>query len=97
VIRTHHPEVTADRHVPVKTITASRGKAGRAEPIASLYEQGKVCHVGRFAQLEEQMLNISSACYVSAKSPDRLDAMVWALSELMLGPQHAFSSQPLSA
>jgi len=41
------------------------------------------------------MLNMSSAGYVGAKSPDRLDPMVWALSELMLGPQHAFSSHPL--
>src|SRR3954447_19399354 len=52
---------TAGCNVPVKTITASRGKAVRAEPIASLYAQGKVCHVGRFAQLEEQMLNMSSS------------------------------------
>jgi len=86
---------TAGPCVPVKTITASREKAVRAEPIAALYAQGKVCHVGRFPQLEEQMLNMSSAGYVGAKSPDRLDALVWALSELMLGPQHSFSSQPL--
>jgi hypothetical protein len=85
---------TAGPNVPVKTITASRGKAVRAEPIAALYAQGKVCHVGRFPQLEEQMLNMASAGYVGAKSPDRLDALVWALSELMLGPQHSFSSQP---
>ena len=77
---------TAGPNVPVKTITASRGKAVRAEPIAALYAQGKVCHVGRFPQLEEQMLNMASAGYVGAKSPDRLDALVWALSELMLGP-----------
>src|SRR3954469_13705549 len=86
---------TAGSNVPVKTITASRGKAVRAEPIASLYEQGKVCHVGRFPQLEEQMLNMSSAGYVGAKSPDRLDALVWALSELMVAPQHSFSIQEL--
>ena len=90
-----HVIKTANPHVPVKTITASRGKAVRAEPIAALYEQGKICHVGRFPQLEEQMLNMSSAGYVGAKSPDRLDALVWALSDLMLAPQHAFSVQPL--
>ena len=67
---------TAGTNVPVKTITASRGKAVRAEPIAALYAQGKVCHVGRFPQLEEQMLNMASAGYVGAKSPDRLDALV---------------------
>jgi phage terminase large subunit-like protein len=60
---------TAGPNVPVKTITASRGKAVRAEPIAAFYAQGKVCHVGRFPQLEEQMLNMSSAGYVGAKSP----------------------------
>ena len=86
---------TAGPNVPVKTITASRGKAVRAEPIAAPYAQGKVCHVGRFPQLEEQMLNMASAGYVGAKSPDRLDALVWALSELMLGPQHSFASGPL--
>jgi phage terminase large subunit-like protein len=48
-----------------------------------------------FPQLEEQMLNMASAGYVGAKSPDRLDALVWALSELMLGPQHSFASGPL--
>jgi len=86
---------TAGPNVPVKTITASRGKAVRAEPIAAFYAQGKVCHVGRFPQLEEQMLNMSSAGYVGAKSPDRLDALVWALSEVMLAPQHAMQSAPL--
>jgi hypothetical protein len=86
---------TAGPNVPVKTITASRGKAVRAEPIAAFYAQGKVCHIGRFPQLEEQMLNMSSAGYVGSKSPDRLDALVWALSELMLAPQHAMKSAPL--
>ena len=63
--------------------------------MSALYEKNTVCHLGRFPQLEEQMLNMSSAGYVGAKSPDRLDALVWALSELMLAPQHAFSVQPL--
>ena len=76
-------------------LTASRGKAVRAEPISSLYEQNKVCHVGRFPHLEEQMINMSVAGYVGARSPDRLDALVWALSELMLGPQHSFGVQRL--
>jgi len=71
---------------------ARQGSPGRADRRAL---RSKVCHVGRFPQLEEQMLNMASAGYVGAKSPDRLDALVWALSELMLGPQHSFSSGPL--
>ena len=86
---------TAGPSVRVKTIVASRGKAVRAEPISALYEQSKVRHVGRFLPLEEQMLNMSTAGYVGAKSPDRLDALVWALSDLMLAPQNTFTVQEL--
>ena len=86
---------TAGPSVRVKTIVASRGKAVRAEPISALYEHGKVRHVGRFLPLEEQMLNMSTAGYVGAKSPDRLDALVWALSDLMLAPQNTFTVQEL--
>jgi phage terminase large subunit-like protein len=74
-------------NVSYKGVHASRGKAIRAEPISALYEQGRVRHVGTFAQLEDQMcaftqdFDRSTAGY----SPDRLDAMVWALTELMLG------------
>jgi hypothetical protein len=75
---------TADRSVPYKEVTASRGKAVRAEPIAALYEQGKVSHVGHFADLEDQMCNFTSSGYVGEGSPDRADALVWALTELML-------------
>jgi len=85
-----HVIKTADPREPVSIVTASRGKAVRAEPISSLYEQNSVSHVGRFPELEEQMINMSVAGYVGAKSPDRLDALVWSLSELMLGPQHSF-------
>lgn len=70
--------------VKIRKITASRGKAVRAEPIAALYEQRKIRHVGRFDRLEDQMLNMSTAGYQGHRSPDRLDALVWALSELML-------------
>lgn len=75
----------SDQTIPVKTVTASRGKIVRAEPIAALYEQGRVKHLGRFAELEEQMMQFTGAGYVGARSPDRADALVWALSELMLG------------
>jgi phage terminase large subunit-like protein len=74
VIRTVNP------NVPVIRVHASRGKRVRAEPIAALYEQGKVHHCGSFPELEDQMC--SFAPETAADSPDRLDAAVWALSEL---------------
>jgi len=70
-------------NVPVKKVTATRGKAVRAEPIASLYEQGRVHHVGYFADLETEMCEWEPG--VSLKSPDRMDALVWALTELSEG------------
>jgi hypothetical protein len=76
---------TADRHASFKEVVASRGKAVRAEPISALYEQGKVHHVGVFADLEDQMCNFTASGYVGEGSPDRADALVWALTELMLG------------
>jgi len=69
--------------IPVKKVTASRGKAVRAEPIAALYEQGRVHHVGYFSDLEDQMCEYEPG--VSDKSPDRMDALVWALTELSEG------------
>jgi phage terminase large subunit-like protein len=76
---------TADPNAPVKLVTASRGKHIRAEPIAALYEQSKVSHVGSFPDLEEQMGLMTTAGFQGSASPDRLDALVWALTELMLG------------
>ncbi|MFB6290131.1 MAG: terminase large subunit domain-containing protein [Candidatus Bipolaricaulia bacterium] len=64
--------------VPFKQVHASRGKHARAEPIAALYEQGRVHHVNRFEELEEQLCGWQPG----DDSPDRLDALVWALSEL---------------
>ena len=69
--------------LPVKKVTASRGKALRAEPIAALYEQGKVHHVGYFAELEDELCEYEPG--VTKKSPDRLDALVWSLTELSEG------------
>ncbi len=74
---------TVDPLVPFKKVTASRGKRVRAEPIASLYEQGRVCHVGSFADLEDQMCNYVPGSLM--QSPDRMDALVWALTELYFG------------
>lgn len=70
-----------DSSIPLKTIHASKGKHTRAEPIAALYEQGKVFHTKCFRELEDQMCNFS---FNNTKSPDRVDALVWALTELML-------------
>lgn len=67
---------------PVKLVRATRGKRARAEPVAALYEQGRVSHVGSFSRLEDQMCDHVPG--EGAKSPDRLDALVWAMTELML-------------
>ena len=74
-----------DSGVPVKRVRATRGKWVRAEPVAALYERGLVSHVGRFAALEDQMCDFGPAGLTGGRSPDRMDALVWALTELMLG------------
>lgn len=76
LIRTIRPNVN------YKAVRASRGKEARAEPVSALYEQRKVSHVGIFKELEDQMTGYVQG--VSRKSPDRMDALVWALSELAL-------------
>lgn len=68
--------------VPFKEVHASRGKWTRAEPIAALYEQGRISHVGTFAPLEDEMVNFGPNGMVGGVSPDRVDALVWALTEL---------------
>ncbi|ABS68856.1 protein of unknown function DUF264 [Xanthobacter versatilis] len=78
--------LTADKSIPVSVITASRGKHIRAEPVSALYEQGKVRHAGRFPEMEDQFTNFSTSGYMGDRSPDRADAAVWALTELMLDP-----------
>ena len=75
-----HTLRTQSENVPYKSVHASRGKRTRAEPIASLYEQGKVHHVGNFERLENQLCNWEATS--GEASPDRLDALVWALTEL---------------
>ena len=69
---------TVDRQISFKAVHATRGKVIRAEPIAALYEQGKVHHVGTFPQLEDEMVE----WVPGNKSPSRMDALVWALTEL---------------
>jgi len=78
-----------DNQVPVKLVNASRGKHIRAEPVAALYEDREghpstVRHVGLFTDMEEQMSMFTTEGYQGAGSPDRADALVWALTELML-------------
>lgn len=80
---------TADPNMPVDVISGSRGKHVRADPVAALYEQDKVRHVGRFPALEEQMCAFSTAGYTGEKSPDRADALVWGLTELMVDTAHS--------
>lgn len=77
-----------DASVSYRDVRATRGKAVRAEPIAALYEQGKIHHVGTFGALEAQMTTWVPDGGLD--SPDRMDALVWALTDLMLGKQGAF-------
>ena len=73
--------------VPVRSVRANRGKFLRAEPVAALYEQGRVFHAGRFPALEDEMCDFAPSGLSSGRSPDRVDALVWALGELMLAPR----------
>lgn len=80
-----HTIQTAKRGVPYKAVKATRGKAVRAEPISALYEQGKVRHVGYFRELEGELTSFSTIGYIGESSPNRADALVWALTELFPG------------
>lgn len=79
----------ADGNVPFKEVTASRGKVVRAEPVSALYEQGRVSHVGGLPELEDEMCMMTSTGFIGEHSPNRVDALVWALTEVMLGHQRA--------
>jgi phage terminase large subunit-like protein len=76
-----------DADVPVELVRATRGKWIRAEPVAALYGRGLVSHVGSFAELEDQMCDFGPDGLSGGRSPDRMDALVWGLSFLMLGPR----------
>lgn len=76
-----------DPSIPVKAVRANRGKWLRAEPVSALYEQGRVRHVGNLPDLEDEMCDFGLDGLSSGKSPDRLDAMVWALTNLCLQGQ----------
>lgn len=79
-----------DRNVPVRKVRASRGKAIRAEPVAALYEQGRIHHIGQLSQLEDEMVQWDPND-PAARSPNRMDALVWAITDLMLAnPNDAY-------
>lgn len=80
----------ADKGLPIRLVSATRGKVVRAEPVAALYERGKVFHRGAFSQLEDELcgLMIGGEYVGPGRSPDRADALVWALTDLMLGKFH---------
>ena len=89
-----HTLDTVERNIPIRLVHASRGKRVRAEPIAALYEQGRIHHVGMFADLEDQLC---SWVPDHSASPDRLDALVWALTELVVdGAKRAQTITPVS-
>ncbi|WP_090270348.1 DNA-packaging protein [Thalassovita taeanensis] len=75
-----------DPMVPFKKVHASRGKVARAEPVAALYEQGRVWHLRGLGALEDQMCAMTAQGFEGKGSPDRVDALVWALHELILEP-----------
>ena len=81
--------------VPFRAVHASKGKWTRAEPIAALYEQGRVSHVGTFAALEDEMVNFGPNGTVGEASPDRVDACVWALTELFPAITKAVKRVPM--
>lgn len=80
-----HVVQTARPRTPYKTVTASRGKVVRAEPFSALYEQGKIRHAGRFGELESELTAFTTHGYVGGDSPNRADALIWALTELFPG------------
>lgn len=82
-----HTLRTVDARIPYKKVTASRGKHVRAEPVAALTEQGKAHMVGSLPHLEDQLCATTANGYEGSGSPDRMDAYVWALTELLLESQ----------
>ena len=75
-----------DGSVSYKGVRATRGKVSRAEPVAALYEQERVFHCAPCRELEDQMCQMTNRGYVGSGSPDRVDALVWGLTELIIGP-----------
>ncbi|MFN3970495.1 MAG: DNA-packaging protein [Gemmobacter sp.] len=80
--------------VPIRKVHASTGKRLRAEPVAALYEQGRVGHLRGLVALEDQMCRMTVQGYQGKGSPDRVDALVWALTDLIVEPAKAVRSNP---
>ncbi|KKL21660.1 hypothetical protein LCGC14_2443210, partial [marine sediment metagenome] len=76
-----------DPTISYRSVHATRGKVARSEPVAALYEQGRVTHLPGLAELEDQMCRMTTRGYEGAGSPDRVDALVWGLHDLILGPR----------
>jgi len=74
-----------DAKVPVRSVRAGRSKWVRAEPVSLLYEQGRVRHAAHFPALVDEMCDFGREGLSGGRSPDRVDALVWALTELLLG------------
>jgi len=87
-----------DPNIPFTAVRASRGKVTRAEPVSALYEQGKMHHVGTFPQLEDQMTSFTSDFdrQSAGYSPDRVDALVWAVTDLMLTEMKGYAFYELA-
>jgi len=81
----HVIQTSSDKRISYKSVTATRGKVVRAEPISALYEQGKVRHAGVFGSLEEELCAFSTSGYTGEDSPNRADALVWVVTELFPG------------
>ena len=79
-----------DALIPYRAVHAVRDKAARAEPVAALYEQGRVRHLRGMDALEDQMCRFARQGYTGSGSPDRVDALVWALTDLMIEPARAW-------
>ncbi len=75
-----------DPAVSYRGVHATRGKAARAEPVAALYEQDRVYHAQKMVELEDEMCLMTTRGYVGQGSPDRVDALVWALTDLFVEP-----------
>jgi phage terminase large subunit-like protein len=90
-----HTVRSVDNNISYSEVVASRGKVQRAEPVSALYERGLVSHVARdMLELEDQMCSMATDGFMGEGSPDRVDALVWGLSELLVtGSQYDHSMQ----
>jgi phage terminase large subunit-like protein len=83
-----------DPMIAYKAVHAAVGKSARAEPVAALYEQGRIKHRRGLGALEEQMCLMTTQGFKGKGSPDRVDALVWAVNEALIEPARAFMGRP---